>query len=190
MTAIDLLARNPDPTEEEIRHGLEGNFCRCTGYQNIVAAVQLAASTMPASQRHASQTRSANVVDPTGADGPAGRREPLRQILMATIFGSGIKRREDPRLITGTATYTDDSSFRASTYAAFLRSPVRARTDHEHRLRAAEERAGRHRRLYRGRHQGPGRSGPLRLERAQLRSQDPARIRCSRTTRCATRATA
>jgi aerobic carbon-monoxide dehydrogenase small subunit len=63
MTAIDLLARNPDPTEEEIRHGLEGNYCRCTGYQNIVAAVQLAASTMRSSNA-ANQTRLANIATP------------------------------------------------------------------------------------------------------------------------------
>ncbi len=43
MTAVDLLAQNPKPTEGEIRHALEGNLCRCTGYQNIVAAVQAAA---------------------------------------------------------------------------------------------------------------------------------------------------
>jgi carbon-monoxide dehydrogenase small subunit len=43
MAAADLLARNPNPTEEEIRHGLEGNLCRCTGYHNIVKAVQQAA---------------------------------------------------------------------------------------------------------------------------------------------------
>ena len=36
LTAVDLLAQNPDPSEEEIRHALEGNLCRCTGYQNIV----------------------------------------------------------------------------------------------------------------------------------------------------------
>ena len=46
MTAYDLLQRNPHPTEAEIRHGLEGNLCRCTGYQNIVAAVQYAAEMM------------------------------------------------------------------------------------------------------------------------------------------------
>ena len=40
MTAVDLLARNPDPTDDEIRHAIEGNFCRCTGYQNIVAAIR------------------------------------------------------------------------------------------------------------------------------------------------------
>ncbi|MGH8969134.1 MAG: (2Fe-2S)-binding protein [Actinomycetes bacterium] len=43
MAAIDLLNDNPDPSEDEIRHGLEGNLCRCTGYQNIVKAVQTAA---------------------------------------------------------------------------------------------------------------------------------------------------
>jgi carbon-monoxide dehydrogenase small subunit len=46
LTACDLLERHPEPTEAEIRHGLEGNLCRCTGYQNIVAAVQQAASQM------------------------------------------------------------------------------------------------------------------------------------------------
>jgi aerobic carbon-monoxide dehydrogenase small subunit len=43
MTAKQLLADNPSPTEAEIRHGLHGNLCRCTGYQNIVKAVQAAA---------------------------------------------------------------------------------------------------------------------------------------------------
>jgi len=44
MTAIKLLESNPDPSDEEIRRGLEGNLCRCTGYENIVAAVRQAAS--------------------------------------------------------------------------------------------------------------------------------------------------
>jgi carbon-monoxide dehydrogenase small subunit len=43
MAAADLLSRNPNPSEEDIRHGLEGNLCRCTGYHNIVRAVQDAA---------------------------------------------------------------------------------------------------------------------------------------------------
>ena len=42
MTAIKLLEANPEPSDEEIRHGLEGNLCRCTGYENIVAAVRAA----------------------------------------------------------------------------------------------------------------------------------------------------
>ena len=46
MTAVDLLQRNPHPTAEEIRHGLEGNLCRCTGYQNIVKAIEAAAAEM------------------------------------------------------------------------------------------------------------------------------------------------
>ena len=44
MTAADLLKNNPEPTEEEIRYALEGNFCRCTGYQNIIKSVQYAAN--------------------------------------------------------------------------------------------------------------------------------------------------
>ena len=43
MQSVDLLNENPNPTEEEIRLGLEGNLCRCTGYHNIVKAVQHAA---------------------------------------------------------------------------------------------------------------------------------------------------
>jgi carbon-monoxide dehydrogenase small subunit len=45
MAAADLLNRNPDPSEEEVRHGLEGNLCRCTGYHNIVQAVLEAAKS-------------------------------------------------------------------------------------------------------------------------------------------------
>jgi carbon-monoxide dehydrogenase small subunit len=44
LAAVDLLRENPDPSEDEIREGLEGNLCRCTGYHNIVKAVQAAAS--------------------------------------------------------------------------------------------------------------------------------------------------
>jgi len=46
MSAYNLLKRNPDPSAEEIRHSLEGNLCRCTGYHNIVAAIQWAAEEM------------------------------------------------------------------------------------------------------------------------------------------------
>jgi carbon-monoxide dehydrogenase small subunit len=46
MTAVELVRRNPNPTEEEIREGLEGNICRCTGYHNIVKAVAAAARAM------------------------------------------------------------------------------------------------------------------------------------------------
>ncbi|GAB3869873.1 hypothetical protein GCM10029964_003090 [Kibdelosporangium lantanae] len=46
MQAIDLLADDPDPDDEAVRQGLEGNLCRCTGYQNIVRAVRDAAHHM------------------------------------------------------------------------------------------------------------------------------------------------
>ncbi|MEA4910012.1 MAG: (2Fe-2S)-binding protein [Anaerolineaceae bacterium] len=46
MTAISLLEQNPDPSEEEIRWGISGNLCRCTGYVNIVKAIQYAADKM------------------------------------------------------------------------------------------------------------------------------------------------
>ena len=46
ITVVDLLNNNPAPTEDEIRHGLEGNICRCTGYQHIVEAVKHAAAVM------------------------------------------------------------------------------------------------------------------------------------------------
>jgi aerobic carbon-monoxide dehydrogenase small subunit len=45
MAAADLLQRNPNPSDEEIRHGLEGNLCRCTGYHNIVEAVKSVAAS-------------------------------------------------------------------------------------------------------------------------------------------------
>jgi aerobic carbon-monoxide dehydrogenase small subunit len=50
MTVVGLLKQNPNPTEEEIREGLEGVLCRCTGYQNIVRAVQYAAERMSESE--------------------------------------------------------------------------------------------------------------------------------------------
>jgi carbon-monoxide dehydrogenase small subunit len=48
MAAASLLAENPHPTEQEVREGLEGNFCRCTGYHNIVRAVLAAAEATEA----------------------------------------------------------------------------------------------------------------------------------------------
>lgn len=52
MAAVDLLSRNPDPTEDQVRHGLEGNLCRCTGYQNIVKSVLSAAAEMRGEAAH------------------------------------------------------------------------------------------------------------------------------------------
>ena len=46
MAAVEMLENNPNPDEEEIRNGLEGNFCRCTGYHNIIKSVKAAADSM------------------------------------------------------------------------------------------------------------------------------------------------
>jgi aerobic carbon-monoxide dehydrogenase small subunit len=70
LTAVDFLASNPDPTEAEIRHAIEGNYCRCTGYQNIVAAVQLAARTMRTDKSASSTPR---VSQPNSASPRAGQ---------------------------------------------------------------------------------------------------------------------
>ena len=51
MSAAGLLARNPNPTEDEIRHSLEGNLCRCTGYHNIVRAIEHAAGALAGGSR-------------------------------------------------------------------------------------------------------------------------------------------
>jgi aerobic carbon-monoxide dehydrogenase small subunit len=53
MASIDLVNDNPSPTEDEVREGIEGNLCRCTGYQNIVRAVQQAAAEMHGTGRPA-----------------------------------------------------------------------------------------------------------------------------------------
>ena len=56
MTSLDLLQRNPEPTDEQIRWGIEGNLCRCTGYQHIVNAIQHAARTMRAGSAKAGRS--------------------------------------------------------------------------------------------------------------------------------------
>jgi carbon-monoxide dehydrogenase small subunit len=53
MSARSLLARNPNPTEDEIRHGISGNLCRCTGYNKIVEAIQYAADKLRTDEKGA-----------------------------------------------------------------------------------------------------------------------------------------
>jgi len=53
MASVSLLAENPHPSEHQVREGLEGNFCRCTGYHNIVAAVLAAADALDSGGAHA-----------------------------------------------------------------------------------------------------------------------------------------
>jgi aerobic carbon-monoxide dehydrogenase small subunit len=63
MAAVGLLSENPDPTEAEVREGLEGNFCRCTGYHNIVRAVLAAAGEARAAEASAAPAETAGPVD-------------------------------------------------------------------------------------------------------------------------------
>jgi carbon-monoxide dehydrogenase small subunit len=63
MIAADLLARTPNPSDSEIRHALDGNYCRCTGYQNIVAAIREAARSMQV-----------GAAEPVAAGEPSGSR--------------------------------------------------------------------------------------------------------------------
>ena len=66
MTAVQLLKDSPHPDEAEIRHGLEGNLCRCTGYQNIVRAVKSAAAELSAA------AGPSTTAEPSAAAGPRG----------------------------------------------------------------------------------------------------------------------
>ena len=81
MSAVDLLMENPDPTEQEVREGLEGNLCRCTGYHNIVKAVRAAAAEL----------RGASAV-PAGAvepERPAPGRDRPEDSIMRDVTSSG-----------------------------------------------------------------------------------------------------
>ena len=94
MSAVDLVKRNPDPSEEEIREWLEGNLCRCTGYHNIVKAIQRR----------------------------CGGHEELKRMATNGI-GASVRRKEDQRFITGTGHFTDDIDRPGQVYAYFVRSP-------------------------------------------------------------------
>jgi hypothetical protein len=73
---------NPDPTEREVRDGLEGNLCRCTGYHNIVKAVRAAAAEL--------RTDTSIPDGETGMDGPSGpRRDRPEDALMRDAASSG-----------------------------------------------------------------------------------------------------
>ncbi|MQA33591.1 (2Fe-2S)-binding protein [Modestobacter roseus] len=69
MASIDLLQENPDPSDDEVREGIEGNLCRCTGYQNIVKAVRSAAAEMRAEHEvTVPGLVDAGIVEQAGAD--------------------------------------------------------------------------------------------------------------------------
>jgi carbon-monoxide dehydrogenase small subunit len=84
MSAVDLLMENPDPTEQEVREGLEGNLCRCTGYHNIVKAVRAAGAEL-----RGAPAAAAGAVAPEGPD--PGRDRPEDSIMRdLTSSGSGV----------------------------------------------------------------------------------------------------
>ena len=99
MSAVSLLDENPKPSEREIREGIIGNFCRCTGYQHIVNAIQ-----------HAAQR---------------GRPWPCL-LCLPKLVGQRIKRREDPRLIKGAPPTSTTSRLPAC--STWRSSAVRLRT--------------------------------------------------------------
>jgi carbon-monoxide dehydrogenase small subunit len=70
MSAVDLLLENPDPSQQQVRDGLEGNLCRCTGYHNIVKAVRAAAADLRATAAVPPQAAPAGHPEEPGRDRP------------------------------------------------------------------------------------------------------------------------
>ena len=97
MSARELLRQNPDPSETDIREGLKGNLCRCTGYENIIRAVKDAAEA---------------IQPPAGA------------AASDTGIGAPVERVEDKRFLTGHGRYCADIQLPGQCFAAFARAPV------------------------------------------------------------------
>ena len=108
MQSVDLLNENPHPTEAEVRVGLEGNLCRCTGYHNIVRSVLYAAE-------HGSDTASR-----ARRQVPSDRH---RRSPAAPEIGKDRRRKEDQRLITGRTRWTDNLTLPGMVHLAMVRSP-------------------------------------------------------------------
>ena len=105
MQAVDLLGDNPDPDEHEVREGIEGNLCRCTGYQNIVRAVQSAAQAMK--PRHRTGGLQAHR-DPRDRGGELTIDDHRPTHHPPELGRSPAPRKEDARLITGRTRWTDN----------------------------------------------------------------------------------
>lgn len=100
MSAIDLLSRNPEPTEKEIRKWLDGNLSRITGYQNIVKAILAAAAKMKG----------------------AATQENSESIPSEKMIGASVKTKEAPALLKGEAQFIDDIHLPEMLHVAILRS--------------------------------------------------------------------
>ena len=109
LTSYALLKHQPNPSEADIREGLAGNLCRCTGYQNIVKAVQQAAATLG---------------QPAGATSSDAHEGTTMSIQAKPLHSVGVpmKRKEDPRFIQGKGNYVDDLSFPGMLYLSLVRS--------------------------------------------------------------------
>jgi carbon-monoxide dehydrogenase small subunit len=77
MATVGLLAENPHPTETQVREGLEGNLCRCTGYHNIIRAVLAAAEAGPG-EAAAGEAAAVSGASAAGAGRANGAGEPVR----------------------------------------------------------------------------------------------------------------
>jgi carbon-monoxide dehydrogenase large subunit len=131
MSSLELLQREPQPSEERIRAWLKGNFCRCTGYQHIVDAIRAAGETMvtggqdqavispPSSRATATEESAATNSAVTGAP-PSPATQPSRR------FGRSLQRREDDHHLRGRGQFTDDvrpTDPAGVLHAVLLRSP-------------------------------------------------------------------
>ncbi len=129
MAATDLLQRNPDPTETEVREAMGGNLCRCTGYHFIVESI-LAAAEAGSLCRRAWSLQAVSEFD--------GNR----------LVGTRVRRREDPRLLQGKGSYVDDLRRPGMLHLAFVRSEAAHARVISIDADAARERARRARRLH------------------------------------------
>ena len=130
MRGYRLLQENPNPTEDEVRWGLSGNICRCTGYQNIVKAVQHAAAE-DARRQGGRRMSAVTAADPRAARGDAARHRLQPQ------------RKEDARLIQGKGNYVDDVTPAGHAARRLRPQPLWPCADQEHRREQGQGAAGR-----------------------------------------------
>jgi carbon-monoxide dehydrogenase large subunit len=115
MSSLELLRREPQPTEERIRAWLKGNFCRCTGYQHIVDAIRAAGEATTAPDGPGAERGTAAAEVRRSRAGQAGR-----------FFGQPLARREDDRHLRGRGRFTDDvrpANAARTLHVALARSP-------------------------------------------------------------------
>ncbi len=130
VSAVDLLQRNPDPSDDEIRAGLEGNLCRCTGYENIVKAVRAAGKAMRDGTRAAQRAELMPMHPPAEEPPPSGEGiipPQLQEAHANGVHDDGRRAHPAPRR---SATHHRPRDVRrrraarsAPCYAAFVRSP-------------------------------------------------------------------